>query len=626
MGKLSTYLAPTHSMSVDGKNDGQRSNIKEAYRHIHGQPNIDNQYHDIDEQDSIQDAHRTRFDNSKSRLSENQFTLTKKIHSITPIPYAIDPDVLKAKVLQTRQSNSGEMQSDIYETNQDQSATDVCLTQAVERSLGGIEKMYYHSIKEGQDMISLMDKIHSVYPIKEAYVKQALNLLMLRHPLLRMSIKSLKKPSGAILNFIRRDDMECDFYATDRKDWLSLILEEVQTPFDDDNKPLWRCRMLEALPIQDKPNNHGSQSTHTQTDSTQTSQETKHGQPKPFRFKATFVFILHHSIMDGRYSLWIFHDFIRLLDAITLGTAIDMLGLNELPLLPPMEQCFISPSQDKQHSKLEKSKSYLEFCNNESNNRVLLDYKSRYSNEIMIQSQQKPRNSFLTFRCSNDKTKQFIAYCKARNVSINGAFVTASIFALRDLVYPDRNYGKKYEIPFEYMLDLRRFYDRSISESQVPTYPGVMSYPVPMKAFIDSNDHDERNFFWETARQFGESLHCDIDSPEILQWVHNEARRLRENPQQSSDIGKSPFVLCLSNMGRLDHVIQGDLAERIRLVDIHGHSSILINDMPLFFVSAYTLNGHFCGNISYCEGFTSSTTASQYTGHLLKYVHDCSNL
>ena len=469
------------------------------------------------------------------------------------------------------------------------------------RSLGGLEIMYHHSFSNGSDIGWILFKVNTVFPVSATMVKEALYFLAEKLPLLRMTIQC--NANG--FYFLENDDVKLDFSEFNRADWLQVISEEVSVPFDVLNGPLWKCKLLKAEP----PDEQGSkQGGHVVVSD-------------DFVHESTFLFVLHHSVMDGIYGVSFISKFVDVLNNISLS-ALNTHTHPVVPLLPPIEDILLCPP-DHNTSKNSALRSYLSISANFSDppTKALGHYNLRFSREIQDLLSEQPRNCYLLHEFTRQQTSQMLRSCKDLGVSSTGVFVAACVQAFIDLVYPSSSLQNRIIIPVEFMVDLRRFCPKDISKGAILCLPGVASAPIPMTADIEfSHRPMTNNELWEMSRSFGNSISKEINSPETFKQTLNMINESKKLITAETTNGKSPYVLCISNMGCLDGLVTGDITKRARLTEIHGHSSILIEDSPIFYICFYSRSGKLYVDISFCENYTSMKTTQEYMSYLKEYI------
>ena len=480
------------------------------------------------------------------------------------------------------------------------------------RSLGGLEIMYHHTVSKGMDMIYLMTNVSTTFPVTPALTEKALVLLAQKHALLRMTIQS----DSGHMSFLEMDTMRLDFSASDRKDWLSFIMEEVTKPFDISNGPLWKCRLL--ISTYNSFNNTELHFLDENKASTIRMNERSCLNSIPqYKYQATFFFILHHSIMDGSYVILLFKQFAELLNLVNCDTDYSINRSETVPLLPPIEDVIVCPLLQRHRPE---SPASIHFDKSYPSNEVLLDYNEKFSFEIEDNEICSPRNQCIIFEFTQEESQYIADSCRESGAPANGIFLTASLLAFVDLVYPSSS-RNDFHIPFEFMLDLRRCYSMDFPQEVVKYYPGAASMHVPFLADIELSSRPvTKQDFRRISKSFGSAITKQIMSADTRQWIRKTIKETLTTQKADTAKGKSPYVLCVSNMGCLDGTLTGDVTKTVRLNELHGHSTVLNDDSPIFFVGSYSLNGRLCGNVSFCENYTSVRTAMEYVNYLKKYI------
>ncbi|KAL4226363.1 hypothetical protein ACF0H5_014346 [Mactra antiquata] len=491
----------------------------------------------------------------------------------------------------------------------------------LKRNLGGIELMYNKYASQGTDIVCLSTTVESIYPILPDDAEKAWLLLLQRHPLLRMRItKDLSRDKGH-LQFVERRPLEHDFEVVeDNTTWLQYILRELEIPFLANCKSLIRLRMLKTK--RKSTSKHLLSSTNLSN------------RADTFQYETTFVFLMHHSVMDGGYSLWMFQELMNFIDAVVNNVDIKV---KELPLLPPMEEYFretleaVSGGFNVPDYDEHTSGSSIKFCHDSTDDQLLKQYNKTFRTEIDTKQSSALRNGCHVFKFTESDSRKLARSCKFKQCSPKGAFTAASILALIELVYQNdasiETACKNINVPIEFMFDFRRCGGIKYEQGGVPHYPGVAAFHIPLVAQLRlTGGKLTQHSFWDLARLYAERIDSSINAPAVYRWIQNEAAKYKNNPNQREEPGKSPYVLSISNMGRCDGVLNEDISKRIKLVDLHGHSSIMIDQMPLFFLTTFSLNGQICGNVSYCLNYTSDKTASKYVGLIQKYLLANSNI
>lgn len=505
--------------------------------------------------------------------------------------------------------------SDISDTAANVSVADIATeTFTKARTLGGLEHMYTVFSGHGAEIICLMATVETVYQISEDIAHTAFMYLLLRHPLFRMYIQ--KDPSSAIgeLQFMEMKPLLYDFHASDRTDWLEYLFEEACRPFSGPTSPLIRFRLINSTPIiSDQPVTASGPNEHFKR------KETFQGK---YKFRATFLYVVHHSIMDGGYILWSFQEYINFVDAVATKQALGK--IKELPMFGPVEDIFscsndnYCSSRDADLLLYETTKYSVKYCEDSTYSKILNDYKNKFATEIQALCSRIPEQGCITFHLSKAETKTFIRLCQSMKCSPVAVMASAAIFSFLDLIYAGEPVSNV-EMPFEYMIDLRRFPSLISSVGTAPHFPGVATVHVPLIANLDLSNGRTANELLQFAKTFEADLSKQLTPDNIMKIIRDNRKYLTESNRTLTS-GKSPYTLCISNMGKLDGVISGGVSQRVHLAELQGYSTIIADDMPIFFVTTFLLNGHASGNVSFCNSYTSVETSKRFLALFKKYL------
>ncbi|KAH3817184.1 uncharacterized protein LOC127882155 [Dreissena polymorpha] len=542
---------------------------------------------------------------NEKTASNNAASTTQKLQILSPISLINPTRKQSTEQHDVKQTEINAITNDgveLLNINSSFSATDNSRCLKVHRKLGAIENMYFQYSKQGAETICLMFQLKTDYNITPNLAELAFILLNKRHPLLRSSITTvLGPPNLNQYNLVQVTPAFYDFLVVKRGKWLDVLLDEAAVKFDDRRFPLFRCRLLIS---KEDTENRPKEST----------------SPGDKPFTSRFLFIAHHSVMDGGYIMWVFQDFVTFMDAI--ATERNISTIPELPFLPQVESVLTFPSAIESAILTNNESSYqtsfsIKVCDDASNSQVLLDYNKKFADNIQTFSSE-PRNGCLTFKMSESETLAFSKACRSHGCKPKGPLVTASIMALLELIYGQ--FGDV-EIPLEYIVDFRRFCNFPALGTEVPNFTGVAALHVPMLAtFRRQTGPVSGQEFWDISKIVEDFLVTSISSRRTYDFLQSIIQRDRENSIPTTEKGKAPYVLSISNMGICDAGLNADLRQRVHLADLHGHSTVLVDDMPLFFMTTFLVNNQLCGNSSYCQEYTSKTTCEQFINMLRKYL------
>ena len=376
------------------------------------------------------------------------------------------------------------------------------------RPLGGIESVYHYTSSKGSDIVWLMLKVNSVFPVNEEMVEKSLYFLAEKHPLLRMTIQC----QADDIYFLETDELKLDFSLSNRTDWLQLISDEVAVPFDISNGPIWKCILLKT----------------EEQDEVDQEQENQSDVSGDLVHESTVLFVLHHSVMDGSYSMEFIGQFVDALNRISLDTLSSAAKHNTL-LLPPIDDMLLCPTEHRTAASSDDSDITSSFSINTSftdtPTKALDIYNRKFHAEIQELWSEQPRTRFLPFEFTRTDTTQFLRSCKDTEVSPIGVFVAAAVQGFVDLVGPSLSTHNFIPIPFDLMVDLRRFCPPHISANVTDCSPGVASVPVPMIADMVITQRPVSNGqIWKMSKAYGKYILNAVNSPETFSQTLNMIR------------------------------------------------------------------------------------------------------
>ena len=492
------------------------------------------------------------------------------------------------------------------------------------RTLGGLEHMYSMYTNDGSEVISLMHTVESTYRITDDIAHTAWLYLLRRHPLLRANITKDQESKVGELAFCENNPLLYDFCASDRTDWMDYLHEEAAKPYSESDRPLFRVRLLRSRRIDKDLDEHNPDVRYLST----TSSTSPRLKQEPHKYRTTVLYTAHHSIIDGGYIFWIFCEHVNFIDAIATGMPLGT--IKELPVLAPIESLMVLPKQLQTfsgHTVTDKAPGFSLCLHPDATTCTILeDYKKKFAEEISVLSKNKPSNTCISFRLCSQLTRQFIQRCKQRKCSARSGLYGASMFAFVDLVYGDSAIDD-IEIPNEFMLDLRKCKFALRPSAAAPQYPGLASVHIPLAARLNRRDSSPNSTeFW----QFVEVAEVHLNPSKLLEGgipdLINETVAYKDESKRTLIPGKSAYPLCYSNLGLCDGAINEDVGKRVRLVGLHGHSTVLNDEMPVLFLTVLLLNGELCGSLSYCKAYTSYNTANNYITLFQKYLTGVSKL
>jgi NRPS condensation-like uncharacterized protein len=293
--------------------------------------------------------------------------------------------------------------------------------------------------------------LRSINSPKPEFVQRSLLILQDRHPLLKMRITKEK----AHYFFVSEGTPEIRLDILRREDddhWKSVCEEELNHTFDIEKGPLIRCRYL-------------------------------YSDMQPA--EAEIIITCHHSIIDAKSVVRIFHELLSLCHTIQK----DGLPRNYPPLslLLPEESYFPAA-----------------FRGLSGKSRILRFMLGQIGDEIkyrrLTRSKRKPpiharaRCCILTAKLSPEHTDKLIRQSRRKRVSLNSCLSAAMLLSVTKYLYENQN------LPMRHFTfaDLRPYLKPPVSEYNLGSYHSMMRLTIPVNK--DQN-------FWDLAQQVNQQVY-----------------------------------------------------------------------------------------------------------------------
>lgn len=192
------------------------------------------------------------------------------------------------------------------------------------RTLGRLETMYHMYYKRGIDMCVQMVHLDCLQCVTLSQVREAMELLQMQHPMLRMFID---EDTENRFHFVERNSrsVDCSVSYLSTED---LLKEAVNKKFLADG-PLWRIIIQRTRSM--------LQENCDVCSGCQTRNKDR------FLHNFSFALSFHHSLIDGVYLICLLRDFLEILHNIQLNEKFNSIkDLQQKEILPPIEH-FLQP-------------------------------------------------------------------------------------------------------------------------------------------------------------------------------------------------------------------------------------------------------------------------------------------
>ena len=411
-------------------------------------------------------------------------------------------------------------------------------------------------------------------------LNQACSFWAKRHPLLQAKIQRhfsedmkflyngddryfVRMPAEEVFSF-----KNVDFIHTNDEDkWKALIENELKTPFDCINGPLWRLRVVKV-----KENDR----------------------------KYTFLFMFNHTITDGKNNV-IFIELLNIIGSLIEGK--ECIAMSEVIETPYGMDHYVNEYAEKENI-IGKRKDY----GIDNINRIPSSLGNKVNgNEIKF--------DFFKIECSllnklKAKMKQNTDGCK-----LTGLIETICCFSYKTLLL---KYGENLlaELPFQYTVTCSPRNKLKIKSTQMGCY--ICAASVRMKISLDLES------IWVTAEQQTKALHEYLEKNEEIAKYRNYTQTVRAEKIPVSDLisgtirenGISNF-LVISNIG----VLENAKSDIIKATEFYatvptfykngsGHLFLRINTLEDLFLS-----------ISYNEQIYKNEFMIELKQSILELIH-----
>ena len=431
--------------------------------------------------------------------------------------------------------------------------------------------------------------------IQASVLKRAMELLMKRHPLLRMCIR--KNQDGEYC-LQKMENVHLDLCQLDSEDWRNVMEESLLEKFDSENGPLWRVTFL--------PNAKYEPQTLSDI-----SDVTSH----PHEYICIFNF--HHAIIDGmsRYNL---------IGEFT--TYVSKLNNNEEPKVTSMAML---PPLDFYLGKCVTLKWYHHFM------KLVLEllciiprfpafaisamskmsggnpFTRKFGVEIERNPQIQPRTKIIPVEFTKDETSCLLKKCKEFHTTVQGAVQIAAGVAMVTMMEE-----QECEVEFFVTINARPFLKSSVSNDYVGSYISAISCNNMVCVSPIGNK------FWIMARNASEDLHARLRKNEHIEsmmkftycfpsaFVRAMVEKEKNKDEKSGQ--RTKHLIVFTNLGNckfLDGSPDDDviLQARFNCTAEHQQGAVFANNLATF-------NGKLFWTFVYYSNITSDETAQKCVG------------
>ncbi|CAC5426669.1 unnamed protein product [Mytilus coruscus] len=438
------------------------------------------------------------------------------------------------------------------------------------RTLGLLETIYHTYTCREIDVIPVYFKMSTKHPVTRHHVQEALFTLVDEYAALRLTIVQTGRHS---YKFVERKHMPVSIHEQYTNTDETILIEERLHKFDFSRGPLWKFTWLK------NPTRHGENS---------------------LQYPFHFFFIFHHAISDFNQIRIIVQSLTR--NILNSQRVLSTAPIYKRHLCPSIEHVipldFVRKVSQPNHS------TKWPTC-------AIDTYNAAFHYEIAELQKKNISTEMCTLQLKEAESRSFFRQCKHHNVKITSAIVTAMTLSFTQLIQTALpSSTSRFVVPVEIMVDLTRYIiDDRIKQS----FGSVGAIHLPFLVEMNLLDLKSKGNFWSIAQQCQTRLDQSLATGEPMKVL------LRDVPLEINNqprMGKSPFVLSISNMGSLDDIIPETCNHEIQLDDSTLCINVTVDSMPVFWTGFLTLNESVKIVVGYCNSYTSKQTTFLFINSL----------
>lgn len=442
--------------------------------------------------------------------------------------------------------------------------------------------------------------LRSKKPLEAAVVQKSMELLMKRHPMLRMCIRKNQDGDSCLQ---KMENVQVDLRQLDAKDWKNAMEESLLEQFDSESGPLWRVTYL--------PNaKYEPQTLGVVCDMTSHPHE------------CVCIFNFHHIIIDGASCSRMFAEFINYVSKLNRNEEPEVVSM---PMLPPVDVYIREVIPLKWYHYLMRAvlellcimPGFIPIMRATMGNGNA--FTRKYGVEIKRNPQIQPRTKIIPVEFAKEETSLLLKKCKQYQTTVQGAVQTAAGVAMITMLEE-----QEYEVESNLSVNARPFFKSKVPNDYAGPYIGGMQCK---NTFVASPDVIT---FWSMAKNASEDIHAKLKKNEPVYMLLKlycmlpMFMAMAQGNKGETSGHRSRQLLVFNNLGNcrfLDASPDDDVIVRARFgcSAEHQHGTIFGNNIATF-------NGQLFWLFIYFSNITSDATAQKYAdlvkGTMLKAIKE----
>ena len=461
------------------------------------------------------------------------------------------------------------------------------------RRLGVFESVIDDLHSYGGSIRTIVLLLKSRVPLQASEVREVLERLPRKHPILRMRVKEIDiKGRGRPLKCFVEMEEPCtlDFFVKGHKparNWESTFEKELQSPFQVSTGPLWRVRMLR-----------------------------EEYDPRKGSYSNTLVFTVHHLIADDTSLLNLSRDFLDFLNTKHKNNSQDWdekLLLNTPPLRPSLTEIIKGRLT---LSQLEKVFLAVKSILARMLKRIMGKPRHQFTGVFPPTSWQDPsiikKTCILTKVLRKEAISMLVRNCKENRCSVHGAFIAATSIAMATMLQN----GKiriPTTIPVSFSVNVRQ----ECKPLGMGNELGCFSLDCDLKIPVPASNKTEEPF-WNLAKKCTEDLHQAVSKgnhhstlKSLCTLSIDYARKMYKISKNKKTAGRLDTLINISNLGC--HNFGDESGKKYFECSGAYFASAGHNFGPVFESNVVTINDELFWSIVYYINVVSQDIASQFT-------------
>ncbi len=442
------------------------------------------------------------------------------------------------------------------------------------RKLGIEETFFLHTAKENMYMISKALLMTSKVKLAPELFRDALDILMRRHPLLRACHMQVK----GVDYLAEMKDPVVPFYVAETNDWKELLEGRTRTRYDRPCTLLWQAELIENFP---------------QPDFTQAA--------CPFQYALVFSF--HHVIYDSTSHLRLYQELMTTVSDLKEGRMSVEQEVTSLPVPIPLSMRHPRFKDSKWRSVKAMGLGLFVYFTFKPNNPWL---------KVFPPPELNPRQEVITrvvpFQIDPDMTQNLVMQCKRRRVTVHAALMAVASVCVAEMLQGGQLKEDMTIQCFSTMCSKLRF-PEYCRDQDVGCYASATETPVKARK-------DWKVNFWKTANEAFHNLHYNLkeaclESIDILSvWSWLASFGLLKPTFLDQQHGRFPAILAFTNVGNCEWLNNPLSLLRLRAM----HLDLALEKCgPVLYNYLATVDNRLTWTVEYSTNIIHTPLVEEYT-------------